>query len=33
MLIRAFATVLENKCGIRWLEIGGCTLVDDRLDR
>ncbi len=21
--IRAFATVLENKCGIRWIEIGG----------
>src|SRR5690242_15662261 len=27
MLIRAFATVLENKGGIRWLEIGGCTLA------
>jgi hypothetical protein len=33
MLIRAFATVLENKGGIRWIEIGGCTLANDRVDR
>jgi hypothetical protein len=33
MLIRAFATVLQNKCGIRWIEIGGCTLTNDKVDR
>lgn len=33
MLIRAFATVLENKGGIRRLEIAGCALANDRVDR
>ena len=33
MLIRGFATVLENKGGIRWIEIGGCGAANDRIDR
>ncbi len=33
MLIRAFVTIIENKGGIRWIEIGGCALANDRVDR
>jgi hypothetical protein len=33
MVIRTFATVLQNKCGICCLEIGEWTLANDKVDR
>jgi hypothetical protein len=33
MVVRDFASVLQNKGGVAWREIGGCALANDRVDR
>jgi hypothetical protein len=33
MSIRDFAAVLENKVGVLWRDIAGCSLVNDRVDQ
>jgi hypothetical protein len=33
MIIRDFASVLQNKAGIPIFDVAGCALTNDRIDR